>query len=454
MHTPLRRPTLFQLAWPLFLEQLLHMLVGMVGIFMVSHLGDNAVAGLSAANQIVTLCIMVFGFVAIGGSVVLTHHLGAGDRQGTRDVAVAAMAVNTWLGLALGVTVALLADPLLRAMQLSAALRAYAQPFLVIVGASLALEAVNLSVSAVLRAHGHTRVAMWVSLAQNAVNAAGGAVLLFGLLGVPVMGVEGVAYAAVLSRVVALLALFVLLERALGWLPRWHEFFNVPAGILQRILHIGLPAAGEKVSWYLAFVTITALSARLGDATLATQTYAMQLVHIVVLTSVAIGLATEILIGQLVGAGEFDAAYRQVLQSLKLGWLFAGGMALVVALAAPWLLGLFTTDATIIATGAVLMRIGIVLEPGRVANLVAINALRATGDVRYPVIVGVLSMWIVLVGGAWLLGTVLGLGLVGVWLAMLCDEWLRGMLMYRRWQQRGWLQRATAIHRRLRPQPC
>ncbi|AOX99433.1 MATE family efflux transporter [Jeongeupia sp. USM3] len=454
MHPAPQRPTLFQLAWPLFLEQLLHMLVGMIGVFMVSHIGDSAVAGLSAANQVVSLCIMVFGFVAIGGSVVLTHHIGAGDRQGTRSVAVAAIAVNAWLGLALGIVVAVLADPLLRAMQLSDALRGYARPYLVIVGASLCLEAVNLSVSAVLRAHGHSRTAMWVSLAQNVVSACGNAVLLFGLLGAPVLGVEGVAYATVLGRIVALLALILLLGRALGWHPQLRELLVVPADVLRRILHIGLPAAGEKVSWYLAFMTITALSARLGDTTLATQTYAMQLVHIVVLTSVAIGLATEILIGQLVGAGEFDAAYRQVLQSLKLGWLFAGSMALLVALAAPWLLGLFTADAAIIATGTVLMYIGIVLEPGRVANLVAINALRAAGDVRYPVVVGMLSMWTILVGGAWLLGTALGLGLAGVWLAMLCDEWLRGVLMYRRWQQRGWLVQAGAIHRRLRPQPC
>ncbi|WP_035055425.1 MATE family efflux transporter [Andreprevotia chitinilytica] len=443
------RLSLFQLALPIFFEQLLHMLVGMVDVFMVSHVGDAAVAGLAAANQIVSLCIMVFGFVGIGGSVVLTHHLGAGDKAGAAQTARSTIAVNAWIGLAISLLVALAAGPLLRAMQLSEHLRVYAWPFLTILGSTLFLEAINLSISAVLRAHGYTRAAMWVSLAQNLVNAAGNAVLLFGWFGLPALGVVGVAWSTVFSRVLALVALLFLLSRALHLRLVLRDLFVIPRDVLRRILHIGLPAAGEKVSWYLAFMTITALSARMGDAVLATQSYTMQLVHIVVLASVSIGLATEIMIGHLVGRGDFDAAYTQVLRSLKIGWMIAVGVAAVVALLAPWLLGCFTKDAAIIATGTLLMRIGIVLEPGRVANLVAINALRATGDARYPAMIGVISMWGVLVGGSWLLGTVLGLGLVGVWLAMLCDEWLRGVLMYRRWQRRAWLPHAQATHAKL-----
>jgi Na+-driven multidrug efflux pump len=94
----------------------------------------------------------------------------------------------------------------------------------------------------------------------------------------------------------------------------------------------------------------------------------------------------------------------------------------------------------------VLMRIGILLEPGRVFNLVVINALRATGDARYPVLMGMFSMWGVLAFGSWLLGTYFGLGLTGVWIAMAADEWLRGLLMYRRWRQRKWLKYAQRTH--------
>lgn len=83
-----------------------------------------------------------------------------------------------------------------------------------------------------------------------------------------------------------------------------------------------------------------------------------------------------------------------------------------------------------------------VLEPGRVFNIVVINALRATGDARFPLLLGVASMWGLWVPLAWLLAVEWQLGVAGVWLAMCCDEWLRGMLVYRRWKQRRWVAHA------------
>jgi Na+-driven multidrug efflux pump len=121
------------------------------------------------------------------------------------------------------------------------------------------------------------------------------------------------------------------------------------------------------------------------------------------------------------------------------------------ALAAPWLLRLFTQDPQIIAAAGVLLWWTVLLEPGRTFNLVVINALRATGDARYPVLAGAASMLIVLAGGSWLLGSHLGLGLPGVWIAYAADEWIRGLLMWRRWARHKWVPHARASRRRLAP---
>lgn len=443
------RHTLLSLAWPIFVEQALHLTVGMVDTFMVSHISDNAVAALGTANQIIAMCIILFGFVGIGTSVVVTHYLGAKDREGADHIAVTAIGVNTWLGLALSLLVYACAEPMLRLMQLDDSLLAYAVPFLTLMGGTLFLEAMNLAISSVLRAHGHTRDPMLVTVGQNLINLAGNVVLLFGLFGFPRMGVVGVALSTVLSRLLACLALWAILEYRTHLKLRARDFFNLSRERLARILHIGLPAAGEQISWYLAFMVVTAFTARMGGQALATQSYTMQLVMIVVLASVAIGLATEITIGHLVGAGHFDDAYRQALRSLRTGFGVALIVVATVAFAAPWLLALFTDDPVIIATGALLMRIGLVLEPGRVFNLVVINALRATGDARYPVMIGAVSMWSVLAFGSWLLGTHFGFGLPGVWVAMTLDEWLRGLLMYRRWKKRKWLKYAERTRERV-----
>ena len=433
---------LLPLAWPIFVEQLLHMSTGVIDTFMVSHISDGAVAALGSANQVIILFVVLFGIVGIGTSVVITHHLGGGDRAGADRIAATAMGVNTWFGLIASVLVLVLAQPMLELIQLSPALQVYALPFLSIMGATLFLEAMIQAASAVLRAHGYTRDAMVVAIGQNVLNVVGNCILLFGLWGAPKMGVEGVALSTVFSRIVACAVMGALLSYRIHLRVRLADFFQFSKERLGRILHIGLPAAAEQTSWFLAFMTVTAFTARMGDQTLAAQTYAMQLVWGVLLCSLAIGLATEIIIGHMVGAGEFEAAYQQLLRSLRVGLVISLGVASGVALLSPWLLAMFTHNPAIIATGVLLMRIGVLLEPGRVFNLVVINALRATGDARYPVLMGVFSMWGVLVLGSWFLGTYLGLGLVGVWIAMTCDEWLRGLMMYRRWRQRKWLKYA------------
>jgi Na+-driven multidrug efflux pump len=120
-----------------------------------------------------------------------------------------------------------------------------------------------------------------------------------------------------------------------------------------------------------------------------------------------------------------------------------------VAAAGPHILRAFTQDAAIIATGSLLLRLSIILEPGRVFNVIVISSLRATGDVGFPIKMAVLSMWCVWVPLAWFLGLRLHMGLVGVWIAMMTDEWLRGLLMYWRWKKRRWVKYAERSRARV-----
>lgn len=418
------------------------MLIGTMDTFMVSHVSDGAVAALGIANQFVVLALICFNFIGIGASVVITHHVGANDRAGAEKIVTTAIAVNTWIGLIASLTAFFYAAPLLRLMQLPEELMVYAQPFLALMGGTLFLEAMNTSIGASLRAHGYTRDAMVVTVIQNIFNIALSCVLLFGLFGAPRLGVTGVAIASVASRVIASLILWVLLDRRLRLMLKARDFVDLQFSRIKRILHIGLPAAGEHMSYWVSLMVITSFVARLGGDSLATMTYTQNVLRLVILFSMALGLGTEILIGRLIGAGEFEEAYRQVLRSVKTGLLISTSAILLVAAAAPQLLGLFSHDATIIAGGVLLLRISILYEPGRVFNIVVINALRATGDARFPIQVAMASQWFLSVPLCWLVGVKLHWGLPAIWGVMLCEEWLRGLLMYRRWTKRHWLKHA------------
>jgi putative MATE family efflux protein len=360
--SPAVRLSLLGLAWPIFVEQGLRMLIGTVDIFMVSHIGDDAVAGLSVANQVVMLFIITFAFIGIGSGVVITHHLGARDRQGADRISAAAIATNFWIGLVVSLLVTLFSTPMLHLMQVPAGPMVYAKPFLALMGGSLFIESMNVSIAATLRAHGHTRDAMLVALGQNIINVIGNCLLLFGLLGFPKLGVVGVAISSVFSRVVSCVVLWILLARRTHLKLRWRDFFSISGKRVRRVLHIGLPAAGENISYWIAFMVVTTFIAHMGATQLATQTYTMNINRWVILVSVSIGLGTEILIGHLIGAGLFEAAYRELLRSLRIAFGCAiGGMA-VLGLAAPWLLGVFTSTPAIIISGTVLIRMGMLLE--------------------------------------------------------------------------------------------
>jgi putative MATE family efflux protein len=440
--TPAPKLNLLGIAWPIFVEQTLRILIGVVDTFMVSHVSDGAVAALGVANQVVILFVVSFNFIGIGTSVVITHHLGARDRAGADAIATNAIAVNTWLGAAFSAAVYFFALPMLHAMQLPGELMQYALPFLTLMGGTLFMESMNISIAAVLRAHHHTRDAMLVTFGQNILNVVGNCITLFGLLGCPQLGVLGVALSGIISRCAACVALLILLDYRTHLRFRALDFISISWGKVRRILHIGLPAAGEQICYWTAFMLVTTFIARMGSESLAIQSYTLQIQRFAMLFSFSIGLGMEIITGHLIGAGRFDEAYHRLLGSLRTGLVIVTGVMAVVALAGPFLLGRFTHDAAIIAGGALLLRIAVILEPGRVFNVVIISSLRATGDVGFPIKMAVLSMWCVWVPLAWFLGLKLGLGLVGVWIAMLTDEWLRGVLMYRRWKSRRWIKYA------------
>ncbi len=441
MTSPAHKLTLFSLAWPIFGENLLHVTVGTVDTFMVSHVSDDAVAALGPATQLVWFALTFFTFIGIGASIVITHHLGAKDRAGADRIAVTAIAANTWIGLVVSLVVYLFARPMLSAMSMPPRLVPLAMQFLPIMGGTMFLEAQNIAMGAVLRAHGHTRDPLWVTAAQNVVNVAGTCLLLFGLLGFPRLGITGVAISGVVSRLLSFVILWVLIRRRAHLRLRARDYFRVPDRDIWRILRIGLPSAGENQLWNLAFLVVTSFVTRMGEAALATQAYVMQVSMWVIQFAISLGAANEILVGRWVGAGQFEEAHRQTLRSLRAGLLLST-FIVPIAVFAPYLLGRFTSDPEIIRSGTLLLRMGLVLETGRVFNIILVMSLRATGDSLFPVIMAIASMWCVWVPLAWFLGLHLGLGLPGIWLAMMTDEWTRGLTFFRRWRKRRWLPHA------------
>ncbi|MDR4887089.1 MATE family efflux transporter [Fredinandcohnia sp. QZ13] len=433
-----KKLTLFALTWPIFIELLLHMLMGNADTLMLSMYSDNSVAAVGVSNQILSLIIVMFGFIATGTAVLVAQHFGANNEKSAAEVAVVSIFANLVFGLVLSLVVFVWSKDLLLLMDLPAELLDEADSYLRIVGLFSFLQALIMTIGAVIRSYGFTRDTMYVTIGMNILNVIGNYIFIFGPFGLPVLGVEGVAISTSFSRLVGLLVIAYLLIKRVKHGLHFKKIFRLPRVHLQNLLKIGIPSAGEQLSYNSSQMIITYFVTIMGTQALTTKVYAQNLMMFIFLFSIAISQGTQILIGQMIGARQINDAYKRALKSLKLAIFISAAMAIVFSFFKEPLLSIFTDNQDIIKTGGVLILLTIILEPGRAFNLVLINALRAAGDVKLPVYMGILSMWGICVPIAYVLGIHFELGLVGVWISFIVDEWVRGIVMLWRWRSRAW----------------
>jgi Na+-driven multidrug efflux pump len=442
---------MFNLAWPLLVELGLAIASSVIGTALASRISDEAGGAFAIASQVSAALFILFRIIGAGVSVVVTQNLGGGQREAANKVACAVVGASTWLGAITGLIALLGANGLLHLLNTPAEVFPLAAPLLMALAPAMLFDAWNASMAGVMRAHLRTRDTLVVLIIMHVSHLALAIPMMYGWGPMPALGLPGYAFALAISRMIGL-ALHLLMWRVhLGIHVAREDWWRLPRRELAAVLHIGLPGAAENIAWRLAFMVSIATAADLGAKALATQAYVLQLMGGVMMFSIATGLAVEIVVGYLIGAGRLREAHGVVKRSLGRGLVVCVLIAGAAALMARWLLGWFTQDQEIITAGVTLMWITVLLEPGRTFNLVVINALRAAGDARFPVMAGALSMLLVLAGGSWLLGVVLGWGLIGVWIAYVADEWIRGLIMWRRWQTHAWVPHARASRKRLRP---
>ncbi|NLP49423.1 MATE family efflux transporter [Bacillus sp. RO1] len=440
--TNTKKLTLFALTWPIFIEVLLHMLMGNADILMLSQYSDDSVAAVGVANQILFMLIVMFGFIATGTTILVAQYLGSKNRELAAEVTVVSIGANLIFSVAISILVFLFSSKLLLLMDLPPELLSEADSYLKMVGIFSFVQALVITMGATIRSYGFTRDAMYVTIGMNIINVIGNYLFIFGPFGIPALGVDGVALSTVTSRALGLIVITVLLFKRIEEPLPFKKMFRLPVSHLKNLLKIGIPSAGEHLSYNTSQIVITYFIVMIGTEALTTKVYAQSLMMFIFLFSVAISQGTQIMIGHQIGAGKVEEAYKRCLKSLRLAILISILTAIPIAFFSDTLLGFFTDNPDIIALGGTLILFTVILEPGRSFNLVVINALRAAGDVRFPVYIGILSMWGVSVTVSYLLGIHFGLGLVGVWIAMILDEWLRGISMLYRWRSRIWVNKS------------
>lgn len=436
------RKELTKLVIPIFIETLLIMMLGAVDTIMLSQYSDESVAAVGVVNQIVMFAFLIFEVINIGTSVLCSQYLGAGLRKKMVQV----VGVSLLLNLAVGVLVSLIlhfgAVTLLGWMGLRPELLKYGIGYMEIVGAFAFFQALSLTVSASLRSANKAIYPMLVTVLVNVLNIIGNYSLIFGKFGFPALGAEGAAISTSVARGVSMVGLFIILFRKhIPSFPRaWFRPF--PWIELKNLMKVGLPSAGENMSYSFSQVVITFLINMLGNNALATRTYTVNIVMFVYLFAIAMAQGGAISIGHLVGQRKIRAAYLLGKYVMRLSILVSLILSCIWAALGHTIFSLLTDNEEIIRLGVMVMLIDIVVEIGRAVNIYATNALRSAGDVNYPFYVGLVVQWSVSVGLSYLLGIYWGWGLAGMWCAFLLDENIRAVIFVRRWNSLKWAKKS------------
>jgi len=433
-----RAASIVALTWPIFVELFLRLLIGNVNVLMLSNYSDEAVAAVGVASQVSGMLMMLFSVVAAGTAILISQYLGAGKREAAARSANLALVLCSALGVIVGGLVLLGSRSVLTAMRLKGLVLNYANRYLLITGVASFAPALSCAQSAVSRSYGHTNYPMVVALGMNVLNVVGNCVVVFRPFGLPDFGVGGVAVVSIASQLVSVAAMAAILRRRLGVRLSLRDLKPFPMDLLRKILRVGLPAAGDNASYNLCQLVITAIVATLGTAAISTKIYAQNVVFFVYAFGLALGQASQIKVGHLVGAGKVEEAFHDGLRYLRYALLANCTLSLVCALFRVPLIGIYSRDAEVIRLGGVILILDFFVETGRAFNNILSNSLRGSGDVRFPVAVSVASSWTVCIGLCYLLAIQFDLGLPGVWVAFACDEWFRGLILLGRWRSRAW----------------
>ncbi len=440
--------SLFSISWPIFVDIGLHFGTLMINLAMVGMVSVDAVAELTVGNQVFDLGLILFNFINIGVCVVCAQALGNNNKQMVRRVVHMAFGLNIIWGTTVAALCFIFSGAIVELMHVPADLAASSHTYLMIIALSFLPEALCLCSAQILRAHECTRDSMYVAVLINLITVAGNCLFLFGLLGVPKLGVTGVAISTVIGRSVAVFVFvwLVLRRTKIRIVPRF--MFVIRKKVLKQILNIGLPGAGENLSWHSQYMVMTAVIASMGTVALATHGIYFQMCMVLLLFADAIAMGTEILIAHYAGAMKLDLAYKQLMRSVKIGLLSTVLISLTIPLfTGRAIFSLFTDSEEVLAMAAPIFILSVFMEPGRILNVIIINSLRAVGDTRFPVMMAVISMWGVSVPVGCFLGLYMDLGLLGVWAGFCCDEWTRGISMFIRWKSKAWVKAARRNYR-------
>lgn len=435
---------LSRLIIPLVIEQFLAVTIGMADTIMVASCGEAAVSGISLVDTINILLINIFSALATGGAIVASQYLGGDDRKNANVAAQQLVIITTILATVIMAIGLIFKVPILETIfgntEKTVMENCYtyffwsaiSYPFLALYNAGAAL----------FRAMGNSKISMLVSVLMNCINVIGNAILIFGFD----MGVAGAAIATLVSRVIGAVIMTLLLryqDNKIKLDSLTHLSFH-PA-MIKNILRVGVPNGLENGMFQVGKILLQSLIASFGTVAIAANAIGNTVSCLAQIPGNAISLAMIPIVGQCIGADEHDQALHYMKKLTLLAYVSMGALQVVCIIFVKPIVGIFnlTPETSALAVELLIYcsAVSILLWP---ASFVMPNGLRAAGDVKFTMTTSIVCMWVFRIGFGYLLGQYLGLGVLGVWIAMTIDWFFRIIAFLLRIKSGKWRKKRLA----------
>lgn len=427
-----------KLIFPLIVEQILIMAVGVADTVMVSYAGEAAISGVGLVDMLNNLIITVLAALAAGGAIIISQYIGNKNRENAIIASSQLITITLIISLIITVICLLFNRTLLGLFfgSIESDVMKASVIYFFISALSFPFLGVYNSTSALFRSMEKTKITMYVSILMNIINIVGNYVGVF----IFHAGVIGVAVPTLVSRIIAAVIMFILLLNndhfvylKVKDIMSWHSEMIV------RILKIAVPNGIENGLFTLGRVLVTSIVALFGTSQIAANSVAGSIDQIAVVVVNAINLAIVVVVGKCVGAGDYKQAKGYIKKLMKISYIVTGIIGSVVILLLPFILNLYSLspEAKRLTLILVIMHniMATFLHP---TSFVLPNGLRAAGDVKYSMYVGIASMIVFRLGAAVLFGIIFNLGIIGVWMAMGSDWLCRSVLFMIRYVKGKW----------------
>ncbi|MDO4178500.1 MAG: MATE family efflux transporter [Phascolarctobacterium sp.] len=427
-----------KLIIPLTLEQILFMLVGVADTFMVAQLGEEAISGVTLINILEYFMFTLMSSICSGGGIVISQYLGAKQPKEAKHACEQLLSLAMAIGLIFMISGIICHREFLQLLykNVDASVMEAADTYLFVALFSIPCIAIHQAGSSMFRSMNESRIALRTVIVLNVTNIVGNYLAVYVLHA----GVFGVALATVLARILGnLLMLYFAAQKRFPLHINYGNCLSIDGAMVKKILGIALPNGLENGLFAAGKVMMTSIIALFGTVQIAANAVSNTYQIIAIFVVNAINMAMITVVGQCIGAREYEQAKFYVKKLLKISWIATASLSTLGILALPLTLKYYNVSeqtARLVIELVIIHNIAATILQPLCFNLP--NAIRATGDVKFSMNAGIGSMLIFRILMAIIFGVLLDWQIYGVWLAMVADWLVRAICFSYRWRSEKW----------------